>query len=230
MVVEFVLNALAWLVTTVVDFLATLFATLIGVVTAFGINRRAEEHRSKRQALEHLNSLQKELELNEKAATGNQKVADTFSRGRQKEVKHYVMELFPTDAWKGAVEGQLIRNIDEGVYHDLQDLYQHIENSNEQMRRLRTEFLAAEIGETKGSGGYEREVWTISVGYWNHDRDEYDLWGLGVLIGLQAEDIERSIGYLRTDLEGEIQSIQEELTEMESERWFRMYSTVFGAH
>ncbi len=173
---------------------------------------RRERERKQQRVLQHLRALNKELELNQESAYGTVRVIRTLQQASQQEADHYALELFSTDAWNAALEEQLIDIISNEVYQELQQLYKQTKSANELIKRLRTEVLHPSIGEEINedwAGSYTN--WTISVLYWNDDKDEVDFYGLGVLIWKKVENLKRSIDGILQDIESEIQRLEEEL-------------------
>lgn len=192
--------------------LGTLLATLIGVYTAFNLDRRARRRNKQRRVYEHLRSIRYELEMNQ----SNADKVDQIIRHLQQsdtEAAHYTLDIYSTDAWGAALDEQIIDNVDEGLYEDLQSVYTEIKRLNELIKRLRTEWLHPEIGETRGSGGYEYQVWTTSLVEWDEDKERAELTSLGPLIKDRSRSINRSINQLSEELEEEIDRLQKEAEE-----------------
>lgn len=189
--------------------IGTLVATLIGVYIAFKLDRRAGRRNKRRRVHEHLRSIKYELEMNQ----ANADKVDQIIRHLQQtdtEAAHYILDIYSTDAWDSALDEQIIDNVDEGLYEDLQRTYTEIKRLNELIKRLRTEWLHPEIGDTRGSGGYEYRVWTTSLVTWDENHDKADLTSLGPLIQDRSRSVDQSIHQLSDLLEEEIDQLKDD--------------------
>ncbi|WP_178915173.1 hypothetical protein [Natronomonas gomsonensis] len=184
-------------------FLATLIATLIGVERGFKKDRQAERDRARKTTLQHLNAIENELELNHSNAGGNYELIDELQQKTDIDSDHYSLEPYSTDAWDAAVSDQVIENISSETYTHLQETYSLIKSTNEQIRRLRTESLHENIGNTIDYGATEMPVWTMEVSYWNRQSSEVDTKGLGELIRDRSNRI-------RVKASGDLENIEQE--------------------
>lgn len=195
--------------------LATLIATLIGVATAFKLERRTEKRQQRREVLQHLKAVQKELEQNSNVGWGNFSLLRRMQE-RDPEADHYAPELFVTDAWDAAIQQQLIDIVPTDLYHELQELYQQTKSTNELIRRLRIEAVHPEIGETMQSGGWEYERWTYSVHYYDSESEEVDRIGLGIRVMKTGRQIANNADSLQERIEEEIEEVEEELDDSQT--------------
>lgn len=194
---------------TLTGFFATLIATLIGVITAFRLDHRASTKRKRKRVLQHLQALQKEFTINKQIAYENTNIAETLSHGHNKDADHYIMDPFATDAWDAATNEQIIGEVSNDLYHDLQDLYASVKQTNEQIRRLRTEGLYTGVDENRLTGPFDKKDWTIIVGNWDEDNDKYDIWGLGILIRNRCNEISTTITSTQDALDSEMQALKD---------------------
>lgn len=199
-------------------FFGTLFATLIGVGTAFWLNRRAEKRRAKQLVLNHLRALQQEMDMNEEAAAENQNLIGVLSgrtHGKVPEADYYVLAMFSVDAWDSALQEQLLEVVRPDLFHDFQQLYSQIRSTNELVKRLRRSG-----SEMAGKNPDDRELALLEniddvVAYWDADDEEVDIWLLGILIDLRCRDVESAIGDISGSLDGEIDRLEAELNQAE---------------
>lgn len=186
-------------------FILTLTATLIGVLIAFKLDRKAEQQTRKETIIQHLRAIQRELNSNSNAIENNFQVIN-YLQGNGNDASHYALEPFSTSAWEAAVEDQLVEHIDNETYSDLQDLYTQLENVNELVRRLRTESLHPEMNQD--SDTVWEDTWTISIAYWDETEEGIRETGLGDLIKNRSNQVNIKIDSVTTEIEGVIDSLE----------------------
>lgn len=191
--------------------LATLFATLIGVLIAFKLDRRAEDTKKRKRVLQHMRAVQKELNQNEEIGWGNHSLIRELQEMDEPEADHYAPNLFMTDAWDAAIEDQLIDLVPAELYYELQGHHHDIKSTNELIRRLRIEAVDPRIGELVHDGSWEYINWTYSVYYYDHDSEEVDHLGLGPLILHQCGDLAGDSNQLQQSLDNVIEEIESSL-------------------
>lgn len=199
-------------------FFATLFATLIGVGTAFWLDRQAEQQRTKERVLNHLRALRQEMEMNEDAAEENRGLLGVLSgqqRGRVPEADHFVLSMFAVDAWDAALQEQLLDVVPPDLYHDLQRLYAQVRSTNELIRRLRSSSQDMVGGRPDDRQQAFLKNVDYAVAYWDADDEEVDVWMLGILIELRCREIKDRIGDISGSLDDEIDRIELELESVE---------------
>ncbi|WP_256545442.1 AlbA family DNA-binding domain-containing protein [Halobellus inordinatus] len=174
-------------------------------------NRR-ERERKKQRVLQYLRALEKELDLNNKSAKGGRKLLRKLQQNHQVDSDHYVIDLLATDAWDAALDEQLIEIISQDVYQQLQEQYKLIRSTNELIRRLRTEVLHPEIGTEKSDDWGDFRIWTITVSFWNSEKEEMDYLGLGPLIMQKLSEVQKSTREISPELTSEIERLEEENT------------------
>lgn len=192
--------------------IATLIATLIGVFIAFYLDRLQERKRQKRRVLQHLKAIRKELRLTNQTGEGNRQVIKELQRRNNLKADHYIAELFSTDAWDAAIHDQVIEEVPDEHYHDLQEFYRDVRSLNELIHRLRLEPLHPSMGEIVGEGGWEYENWTYTVYYHDPKDESLEFSGLGPLILMRSRDLAGRSAELSEQLEEEISSLESELS------------------
>jgi hypothetical protein len=196
------------IIQTLLGFLATLTATLIGVYIAFQKDRKADRQQTRKTTIQHLKSIKKELELNHTNAQGNYNLIDTMQQQEDFDADHYSLEPYSTDAWDSAVSDQIIEVLDADLYTDLQRTYFLIKSTNEQIRRIRMEPLHNRIGDELDYGVTKVPVWTIDVNHWDTEREEINQKGLGEIIRDKSQKIRVHSGGNITSIEDEIERIE----------------------
>lgn len=170
--------------------LGTLVATLIGVIVAFKLDHRSQEQRKVSRVEQHLRALRREVERNRQIASENRSLMRAYQNGRNDEdIAHYVVEPYSTDAWKAALNEQILNYVDEELYELLQMVYGDIQTANEYVQRVRMEPLYEEFGRKQGNGVFRREAWTISVHHWDSAREKIGIYSIGALIENKSASI-----------------------------------------
>lgn len=183
------------------QFIAVLLATLVGVYTAFFLDRWQQEQQSRQRAIEHLESLKDELKTNMERVEANDKLIRHLQR-RESEGDHYTLEPLETDAWLAALEEPILGTISNDVYEQLQQSYSNIKRVNALIERQQDEMYHSSLGDTEKFGGSSYSIWTISVDFFDHDKEEADFTGLGPLIKDEANSL-RNIDGLIEELNDE---------------------------
>lgn len=140
-----------------------------------------------------------ELELNQANADKIDQILQHLQQ-TDPEAAHYILNIYSTDPWDAALDEQIIDNVNE----ELQSTYTEIKRLNELIKRLRTESLHPELGETRGSGGYGYPLLSTSLVAWEATKEEVGQTPLGPLIRERSLPIIRSIPELLGLLEEEI--------------------------
>jgi len=195
-------------------FLATLIATLTGVLLAFGLDRWKQQIARKQRNLDVLKSIRKELELNRDIADNTSRLVRKLqNRGLHDEADHYIIDLYSTDAWNTAIQEQIKSDLNSSVYYSLQSLYHQIRTTNEITRRLRTETLHPEVGKTENLGNYSHEIYTTTIEYYDQENSETDILGLAIMLHHRAREIEAEIRDLQESIDDQIDRIEQEVPE-----------------
>ena len=191
---------------TFFSILPTFFATLSGVIIAFRLDRYAERKRARETTLEQLKTIKSELDENSDTLESNYRVINQLQE-EGNSASHYALALCSTSAWEASLDKSVIEHIDPTLYRELQQVYSKTEAVNELVRRLRTESLHPQLGEDEDI--LESGIWTISVSYWNANRERVEDIGLGDLIKNRSNET-------KVKLEGVEQRIDEEVNELEN--------------
>lgn len=221
-IVQISYKLVSMILDSLLRFLATLSATLIGVFVAFRLNRWVDEKSRKQRVLNNLKSLRKEIEINRATADGIARLVRQFQNGNINEkADHYVVEMYIAEAWVSGLQEQMQAEISSSTFSDLQELYSKIKSANEYARRTRTEALHPSLGEMEGVGGYEYEIWTMGIHYWDHSEEEVKLLALGPLLKHEASEIQVKSRKILTELDSEIDTLQEEIDRSLVSTWLR---------
>lgn len=140
-------------------------------------------------------------------------VIQKLQRQSEQKASHYIVDPYSTDAWDAALEDELIEILPSKTYHSLQKVYADIKRTNELIKRLRTEPMHPELGNLRGEGGYEYEIWTYSVTHYDEKKEDVKLSSLGPLIRERSHDIFSQIVDLRQNIDNQIRRLEEELDE-----------------
>lgn len=189
------------------QFFAVLIATLIGVYSAFLLDHWQQEQKTRKRACDHLHSIKSEVKTNLKRAEANDELIRQLQQ-RNPEGDHYILEPFETDAWEAAMEEPIIGTVSGELYRELQSLYSRSKLVNSYINNQRDEMHHHVIGEEGGRGSFSYEIWTISVDFYDHDKEKVDYTGLGPLIRNEANSIKSSKDIIK-ELEEEIERLQE---------------------
>jgi len=195
-----------------IGFFSTLLATLIGVIVGFWNDRMTDEIKSYARAIQHLNSVNTELERNRETINHSVDVISDLQEDGGGETSHYAIDLLSVDAWRAAVQDGLVDAVDSDLYQELNEIYYRTKAVNELIRRLRTESIHPSLGESDEEDLLADEMWTISVTYWNEEADEIreaDLAtvikkrcnSLGIRIDGVSDDIDEAIKDLKSNKE-----------------------------
>lgn len=188
--------------------IATLFATLVGVKTAFKKDREAQQKETEKRVLQHLIAIKNESSINQSVASNNFELIIKLQQ-EENGADSYALELFSTQAWNKAMNNQVSALIDPELHGELQEIYSQIESVNELTHRLRTEPLHSTIGEENDETPISRENWTIEVSFFNTDSQEVETSGLGDLIKNRCEDIKSAIDRISEPLSEEIADLEQ---------------------
>jgi len=197
-------------------FLATLLATVCGVYLGFGKDRQIDEVRSLEKTANLLSSLSEEIGNNKRIADSNFNLLRELQAADQ-DADHYVLDTFDIDAWEACQHGLVIERTKPELYRNLQGIYSEISSVNEQIRRLRSESLHSNLGETEQLGSSKLKTWTIDVNYWDSDEDAVDSAGLGDLIQDRCKDIKIDCDSISDDIDAEIERINTKSLEIRSQ-------------
>jgi hypothetical protein len=200
------------LLQTVLGFIATLTATLIGVKLAFDKDRQADQKEAQKRVLQHLKAIRKESKINKSVAENNFELLIKL-QGRDNGADSYVLELFSTQAWDKAMNNRVNELIDPELQGELQQIYSRVQTVNELIRRLRTEPLHSTIGEEATESTISDENWTMEVSFYNSDTEETENSGLGDLIKNECNDIKISIKKIEDQLSEEISDLESDTQE-----------------
>ncbi|KAB1193629.1 hypothetical protein GJR96_09325 [Haloferax sp. MBLA0076] len=194
----------------ITGFVVTASATLLGVWTAFWLDRQEGKRRELSNAEMQLQAIQKECSINNQIASSTLSTIQELQHGKKRKTNadHYVIDQYQTDAWDGSNNEQLVAVVDDELFARLQELYADVKSVNELVYRLRSESLHPEIGELVGEGGYQYEAWTISVLAYDERSEEVDSIGLGPLIRQRTENIIGEVVRLESELGEEIEDIR----------------------
>lgn len=187
-------------------FIATLLATLIGVGSAFFLNRRAEARVKRRRVRDHLRAIENELEINRGIGNGNWKVVDELQQvgsDVRADSDHYILDPFSTDAWDAALEEQIVDEVPEEFYERLQHLYSKTKATNEQLKRLRTEFMHKEIEAAESGSKY----WSMVVAHWDTDRDDVNTYALGPYLKGRCDTIRQEAQDIHEEIDSVVGSL-----------------------
>jgi hypothetical protein len=204
---SFVIRNIGQLSQVFLGFVATLIATLIGVQKGFQKDREAKRQDDRKQMSNLLRSIQEEIQSNKSIANRNFRLLRRMQAQEDLDVDHYSVDLFSADVWEPALDAGAVSWLDSELFSDIQEVYILMRNTNELIRRLRSESLHQEIGESEQYGPIEFDVWTISVAYWDEDTSQIEELGLGELIKNNSKEIKLSISQLEDDLEEEVDRI-----------------------
>ncbi|MFD1641801.1 hypothetical protein [Halohasta litorea] len=196
---------------TAVSFISTLFATLIGVYIAFGLDRRAKKEDGTKTNLNSLLALRNELELNQDIAIGNYKTLSEQGDS-DVDVDHYSVDLYTVDSWNAAVQSNVLSKIDPDLHKSIHRHYSQIMSTNEQIRRLRMEPLHQRLEEDSDDGPIALDVWTIRVSYWDEQEERVMECGLGDLIRNRSNRIKIKSTSLEDRLDDEIDELESSIT------------------
>lgn len=196
-----------------VRFLPVLIATLIGVITAFELERWRDDRKSKARVLEQLRSLKKELDENLGVQSGHNRVIQRQQSSSRTEGDHYTLDLYSTDVWDAVLEDNLLDVIPADLFYDLQDLYSEIKSINELVRRLRTEALHPDLGEIQDSSFGEHRIWTQTVDYFDKNRGEIRSIGLGAQIRNRGDNIGSDMENVQQEIDTQIERLEKELSD-----------------
>lgn len=153
-------------------FLATLLATLIGVAVAFWNDRKIDQVNQYQRTKQHLRSIEEELTRNRKTIDHIIDVVAKLQDEEGGESSHYAVDILSTEAWRAAIDDGIIESLDGELYRDLNEIYYRTKAVNELIRRLRTESLHPSLGEKEDEGLLDWEVWTITVTYWDEEKED----------------------------------------------------------
>jgi len=187
-------------------FLATLLATLIGVYIAFVLDRWQQEKRNRQRAVEHLHSIQSEIQLNSSRLDSNSRILDELQQ-RDRKGDHYILESLETDAWESALQEPIVGTLSPDLYDRLQELYYGYNSVNSLIERQTSEMHHKTLGEERGVGGYSYENWTMTVDYYDRENEEVDFLGLGSLIRNSSQNL-RGNRDLQDDIDEEIEKLE----------------------
>jgi len=190
-------------------------ATLIGVLIAFKLDRRAQRESRRGTVKLHLEAISNELDANKETIDRNFQVVN-FLQGEGNGADHYTLEPYSAGAWEAAVSDQLIEHIDGELYNDLQELYREIGNVNELIKRLRTESIHPEVDDDETDTAYGMD-WTITVAYWHSSHEEVRKTGLGDLIKNRSNRVNILIDGVENDLDDAIEEMERNSEEDEDE-------------
>ncbi|MDX5988720.1 hypothetical protein E6P09_07580 [Haloferax mediterranei ATCC 33500] len=201
----------------ITGFVTTASATLLGVWTAFRLDRRESKRRELSNVEMQLRAIQKECSINDQIASSTLKTIEELQYGEKEKTgaDHYVIDQYQTDAWDGANNEQLIAAVNDELFVQLQELYAEIKSVNELVYRLRSELLHPEIGEAIEEGGFQYEAWTISVLAYDERKEGVGAIGLGPLIRQRTQKVFGEVVSLESELAGEIESIRERRDNLE---------------
>lgn len=189
------------------QFSAVLTATLIGVYSAFLLDRWQQERENRNRTAEHLRSLKSEIELNTERVESNAKIVNHL-RSQPIEGEHYILNPLETDAWLAALEEPILGTISNDLYRELQDTYSAIKLVNSLIERQKSELHHRLLGAEDEEGRSRREIWTIRVEYFDVEEDEIEYTGLGPLIETKSERL-REKDELIQGIENEIKRLEE---------------------
>lgn len=196
----------------VITAFGTLIATLIGVWTAFSLDRISEARAEKREALHRVRAIIRELEGNNQLLNEHRAVIKHFQRGRQQhDPDHYTVKKLSSQSLGGVSEHNLVEHLPEGVYGDLQEVFLEVTNLNELVSRLRFEMLHPELGQMEMNGGYKHEIWTVNIGHFDSNQEEVRTLGLGPLILREGGEVQGKIADVMESLANESERLSEEL-------------------
>lgn len=196
-------------------FISTSVATLIGVGVGFWNDRRIEEANQHQRAIQHLKSIEQELTRNRETINNSVDVINELQDDGGGDSSHYAIDVLSTNAWNAAINDQVIESIDGGLYRDLNEVYYRAQTINEMIHRLRTESIHPSIGDIEGEGIFQREIWTITVTYWNEDRETVQEAELATVIKNKCNSLGIRIDGISGDIEESINELQEKKEEAE---------------
>lgn len=171
------------------QFIAVLFATLIGVFLAFRLDSFQEEQQTRQRTIDHLRSIRSEIESATERVDANNRIIKHLQR-REMKGDHYILKPLETDAWLAALEEPIVGTISNELYQDLQETYSKIKAINSLIERQRDEMHHQAIGSEAESGSLSYEVWTMSVDYYDAENEEVDYFGLGPLVKEESHTLQ----------------------------------------
>jgi len=197
---------------SIFSFLGTLFATLIGVFIGFRLDRFSESRSSKNTTIQHLETIDEELEQNKEILSQNWNIIN-YLQHEGNDGEHYALSICSTSAWEAAQDDNIIEHIDPELYREIQSLYSSYENLNELVKRLRTEVLHPDVVGDKETGEPDifPETWTIEVARWNSELEEVELTGLGDLIKDTSNGLKVETQGLQSQVDREKEKLSESL-------------------
>lgn len=199
-----------------IGFLSTLFATLIGVAVAFWNDRKIEQRNQYNRTIQHLQSVNKELDRNREAINHTIDVITKLQDDQGGNSSHYAVDLLSTDAWSAALDDGIIESVDRDLYEKLNEVYYRTNSINELVRRLRTESLHPSLGESKDTGVLETEIWTITVTYWNEEEETIQEAELATVLKSKSNSLGIRIDGVSDRISSSIEELEEKKEDVEN--------------